>query len=480
MTSELKISAEEPNWSALPLELLNTIGCRSTKLKDFIRFRAVCKRWRQALASSRFRQSIPWLMLPYCRNNSPYAASARVGCTTSTDCCRCFYDVEEQQFHHIESPQGLNKTCRGSDFGWVFMMESSPSLSLLNPITNDNISLPPITAFPDVLEFRPEHVGIEYLHLDCQGLRVAEGKKRIERHYISKVSFSTEPTMKECVVMVIRTGRNYTLAFCKPYEDQKWTVIPPGDDRDLPKLNAFTDVVFWKGQFYALVQDGRVYVCDLSLQDCPRLSLFIDAPQANAYHNYLVISPTNDELMMVTRYLRFPEEEDHDDCDDDDDDGGIDIDDELSNDDYDDDHDEYDDGDNEVDDYCSDSESDDENYDHIQLADRYRKRAVFTGEFKVFKVHEDRRRWDEVGSIGDFALFLGYNTATWISIKDHPQITRDSIYFTDDLNHRDEVADMGVYNLRTQTINQLYSTASVHENPYLISPLPVWILPSNH
>ncbi|CAL1409263.1 unnamed protein product [Linum trigynum] len=503
------ISAEEPNWSGLPGELLDRIGHRLAKLKDFIRFKAVCKSWRRALFLSRFRQSIPWLMLPHCRDS--ISQSARVGCK-GTDSCRCFYDLEEQTFRHIELPQSIDKTCCGSAFGWVFMKEKLPSVMLLNPLSKDQISLPPITAFSDVLGFRPELVGREYLYVKQDGLRVAKGKKQVQRRFIIRVSFSGEPASEECIVMVIRGFDDCTtLAFCSPNRDDKWTIIPHGGNNpDLPNEILFEDMVFWRGRFYVFVYTGTVYVCDLSHQHCPKLSLFLDesSPQTRkifrgATSFYLLTSPVDDELMVITRHLRYPNDDlvavntHHVRYQENEDDDGVANDDEWSDDsDYadddgqttdDDDHDDElpvfvpykDDGHGKVDRYIIDSESDD---DDVIAAD---KTPLLTDKFRVFKARECRTGWDEVDSIGDFALFLGYNKPTWVSTRDHPELSPNSIYFTDDATgshypRKFAGADMGVYDLTTHTISPFYRTASVHKNPSLIFPLPVWISPSNY
>ncbi|CAI0459645.1 unnamed protein product [Linum tenue] len=440
-------------------------------------------------------------MLPYCSSGNYCSSNSAtmLGCK-GTHTCRCFYDLMEQQFHHIELPQGLNKTCRGSAFGWMFMMDRTPSLLLLNPLTRSTIPLPPITSFPDVLGFFPDKVGKEYLYLDKDGLRIAKGKKEIEHNYIHRVALSAEPTSEECVLMVIRSPTDRTLAFCRPttatIDNQKWTLAPngSGSDGDLSKLICFEDVVYWKGQFYALVNGGRVFVCDLSSPNCPRLSLFLDVHRScriKSINNYLLISPT-DELMMVTRNVslhgdsrnrdggsihqnRYDSVDGDEDFSDDtewtDDDG----------DDSDEDNDlPADESDREVDHYGMDSESDDNDNDGHPI----REIQLLTDDFRVFKMRGDRKGWDEVESIGDFALFLGYSSATCISTRDHPELAPNSIYFTDDMTEKHckrrlAGADMGVYDLTTRNFTPFYCTTSVHNNPSFIWPLPVWVLPSN-
>ncbi|CAI0424315.1 unnamed protein product [Linum tenue] len=70
------------------------------------------------------------------------SSEAMAGCK-GTDSCRCFFDVTEQRFLHIEveMPEGFINSrrtptcCRGSSFGWLFMLQRGPLLLLLNPLT---------------------------------------------------------------------------------------------------------------------------------------------------------------------------------------------------------------------------------------------------------------------------------------------------------------------------------------------------------
>ncbi|CAI0450188.1 unnamed protein product, partial [Linum tenue] len=405
--------AESNNWSELPVELLCMVDQRLFKLKDVIRFRATCKPWRRSLNSVRgkFRQSLPWLMLPYCSGDIDSTSS---GCKGS-DICRRFFDVAEQKFHHIELPQGLDKTtCRGSAFGWVLTLQRTPFMFLLNPLTGDQIALPPITSFPDVLKFRPEKIGHEYLWVNDSGCKIARGKKSFEARYISKMALSADPAVEEdFVVMVIRCSLgDDRLAFCRPRDDEAWTLIPrPG-----PCLMAFTDVVYWRGQFYVLDNFFRLFICDISIAGHPRLRLLIDSKSTTDFSEnyYLSVSPTGDELMMVTRNIRYPEEDE-----DDDDNNGyiIPVDHGVK--------------DDEADIVALDEDSDDERcVDPGVSLDRRVHRTI---RFKVLKLNEDTKEWDEVRSIGEYALFLGFNTSTCVSARDHPEIVPNSIYFTDDM-----------------------------------------------
>ncbi|CAL1397598.1 unnamed protein product [Linum trigynum] len=373
---------------------------------------------------------------------------------------RC-YDVAEQQFHddHVDFP--VDKTCRGSAFGWLFMVQQTPPVFLLNPLTGNQIPLPPLTTFPHVLAYRPEKPGREYVLRYGSGKTYAHDKKYTEKKYIVRTAMSADPDgsskEEELVVMAICFCSNFSLAFCKP-GDAKWTPITH------QAVIPFADVAFWKGKFYALDHNGGVYACDLSNPDHPELSLRdneLDLVVSDT--RYLVISPDGDELMMVTRHMCVSPENDA-----------------LFDSKY---AAKYNDGEEEKEavDVVVDEPDDDDGAATTSVV------TYWTSKFRVFKLIADDdnwindgrgwKGWDEVDSIGDFALFVGFNSPTFVSTEEHPELTANSIYFTDDVTYdcypwwnekRYAGHDMGIYDLTTGTIQPL--SASIRN-----SPMPVWI-----
>ncbi|CAL1403916.1 unnamed protein product [Linum trigynum] len=443
MADELK------DWSELGEDLLLMIGQRLITLDDIIRIRAVCNPWRRALRAEQLRRFSPsshWLMLPYCSSDnmnmstpisrhtsSPDVdlAIPSIGCKGS-ETCRCFFDVVLHQFHHIEFPRHLrNKTCRGSTMGWLFMVGDTPDMSLFNPVTKTEISLPPITSFPDVLGYDPEKLRLEYLLRDYTGFTTSLGKKYMEKEYIMRVGISAEPTTEECIVMAIRVNSDKRLAFCRPAEiEAGWIFVPHVEEDGIPSRIGYVDMVFWRDQFYAIDFRGNVLVCDFSANPhYPTLSYFLSPGAFSVCETlYLVVCPAavtggDDELMVVTRHASYVSNQeievdpvaagDADDAavDDADDDGHVNV---------------------------YDSDSDDEQLGRgAGEGGRVGEAATkpyWTEKFRVFKLNKGAEGWDKVESFGDFALFLGFNTpGTFVSIKDYPGLLPNSIYFTDDV-----------------------------------------------
>ncbi|CAI0462592.1 unnamed protein product [Linum tenue] len=387
------------DWSELGEDLLCMIGQRLMTIEDVIRSRAVCNPWSRAQLAEQQRRIPPftqWLMLPYCTSNnmnmamamcstvidSPAAAIPMLGCKGSKN-CRCFYDVALHRFHHIEFPPGLqDKSYRGSTMGWLCIVDKTPGISLLNPLTKTEIPLPPATSFPGVLAYRPENAELEYHVQSADGYIELISKNFFEKKYLKRVVMSVEPTSEECIVMAIRwDGYDDRLTFCKPTEiEAGWKLVPHEEENGIPPATVTGD--------------------------------------------------DDDQLMMVSRFTEM-----------------MDIDHQLDN------------GEAATKTYCTD-------------------------KFKVFKMKKDASGWDEVNCFGEFALFLGFNScSTFVPTKVHPRLIPNSIYFTDDFinSHRQRKHgghDMGVYHLATHKIKPLYSTTSLHNNPSMISPLPLWFSPS--
>ncbi|CAL1410586.1 unnamed protein product [Linum trigynum] len=498
MTREEDKEKAGHDWSELPSELLVEIGQRVILLKEKIRIRAVCRTWRRDLAQQLpllFRQSSPTLILPYCSINSNKGEDAGGGCVSQE--CRLLRDVAHNQRHHISFGEGLEEaTCRGSAFGWLFMLQRTPVL--FNPLSRDQISLPPITTFPEVLDYCLERVGEEYLLQSSDGSKVVAGKRYLESIYVQRIAMSAEPTSEDCVVMALCIRDQLTrLAFCKPGDD-KWTLIPQPNGEPF----GFANVVFCGGNFYANDNRGRVLICDLTI---PKLSFLVTEADIVCLNSYLLMGP-DDELMFVSR---LAEEEDIvlgvDDDDSEVNAAGIyngfpiphvhHVEEEEEGQGQEEEEEEVDNnglaediagveedglGPLEEEEEVDGHEEDAAGMLYIRDSDELLQAPwmYWTFDFRVYKLNKDTNEWDQVQTIGDYALFLGTNSPACLSTKDNLGLKSNCIYFTDDnfnshFRHRHGGHDMGIYHLSDDTIESFYCTNS--NRPFLVWPPPVWV-----
>ncbi|CAI0558381.1 unnamed protein product [Linum tenue] len=386
-------------------------------------------------------------MLPYCRRNEADDDSSIVGIKECKgEYCRCFHDVVTNEFHHVDFPEAFGKTCRGGGFGWLAFTQETPSGFLINPATRQRIDLPPITTLPGVVSYRPDRAGFEYVRQDVsfsdgEVYRVGESGSWMAHFYVNKIVMSTDPAHTDCVVMGLFESCLGGLALCRPGLDAEWTAV-------VGSTNCYTDAVFWRDQFYAVDYLGNVDVISYNPGDgLPTKSRWLSTLRDGRYlginDHYLVENPSG-ELMLVHR------NKDWRDCD------------------------------------FPPQEREELHFDgeedttHVAFhGPKARLDLYETAAFKVFELNRDD--WERVDSVGDYALFVGGNRASFVSAEEYPRCRTNCIYFTDDYSEGHEAHchggyDIGVYDVG-KGIVEPFSCRGLYD-PVLIWPPPVWVFPS--
>ncbi|KAF9620705.1 hypothetical protein IFM89_014005 [Coptis chinensis] len=108
-------------------------------------------------------------------------------------------------------------------------------------------------------------------------------------------------------------------------------------------------------------------------------------------------------------------------------------------------------------------------------------KKFYTNEFYVFKLDFAYNIWRLVKSLGQHALFLGFNTSVSVLASAETIFKRNCIYFVEDhrmqyyrTNVNIEISfDIGVFNLEDRKVRPLFSTNTTSASPF--SP-PVWII----
>ncbi|KAF9621793.1 hypothetical protein IFM89_028231 [Coptis chinensis] len=102
-----------------------------------------------------------------------------------------------------------------------------------------------------------------------------------------------------------------------------------------------------------------------------------------------------------------------------------------------------------------------------------------TISFDVYRLDFRTRKWMQLDTLDDHALFLGCNSSFSILGTDFPDCKGNCIYFTDDCKPRRELLcgfDMGIFNFKEKTMEQLYdefNTLSLYCAPVWITPTPM-------
>ncbi|KAJ4810557.1 F-box SKIP23-like protein (DUF295) [Rhynchospora pubera] len=115
------------DWSQLPPDLLYFISKKLPDLSDFVRFRAVCKRWCSAAPVSDPPRQLPWVV------------TARYGLPSAVR----FYSLSTGKYYSRIFNEVEGKQLLGSSHGYMLAFDpNSRRLSLLNPLTIKEIHLP--------------------------------------------------------------------------------------------------------------------------------------------------------------------------------------------------------------------------------------------------------------------------------------------------------------------------------------------------
>nr|XP_043618527.1 F-box protein SKIP23-like [Erigeron canadensis] len=276
------------DWSDLPPEMHETIAKKLKVQKDYVRFRAVCLAFRNATPKipKHLPCQLPWLMLPKSTNlEQPDLINTR-----------SFLSISDNKIHLVSLPEDSDSHRRcGSSYGWLVILDETPLISIINPLTKAKQCLPPLSSFPNVTSFAPNDIGREYTLKTLDDDVYTCNAKEMRDFYIKKVVFSSSPSNEDvdyyALAILNQTG---DLAYCKK-GDQCWKLID--------EANSFCeDVVYYKGCFYAVSKHGTIAKCDVN-RDSPNVS-FIETPrQVGGDMQYLVT--WKDELLLVTRYTEL-------------------------------------------------------------------------------------------------------------------------------------------------------------------------------
>ncbi|KAJ4769178.1 F-box domain-containing protein [Rhynchospora pubera] len=126
LTGRNAANAIERDWEGMLPELVCTIARKVTDISDFIRFRAICKKWRSVTTIADMAPQFPWLL-----NHS-------IGPNL------LFYSIALDKTFSIHAPKFLNKEYFNPCHGLMLVHSSLSKLhwSLINPLNNNEISLP--------------------------------------------------------------------------------------------------------------------------------------------------------------------------------------------------------------------------------------------------------------------------------------------------------------------------------------------------
>ncbi|PIA37022.1 hypothetical protein AQUCO_03100047v1 [Aquilegia coerulea] len=263
-------------FSELPEHLLRHLLNFVTKemdLDELIRFSLVCQYWNSFAKPLLPPKLLPLLIVPY---DDDYISSV-----TETDfvCNKTlgFFSFHNLKHYKVEIPQIADRricgSCKG---GWLITVHENGEIQALHPFTKSIFHLPPVSTLPDSSRHMVE---------------IITSSKMCAFTIYKAVMSSPCPTTS--ILMVIQ-GFGGRLAFCQPGKDRKWISVSGSGN--------FDDVIFYQGHFYAVRDEGHVFVvCGLE-SPSPFVKLVIVQPEKWVYRKKHLIE-CHGELLLV---MKFP------------------------------------------------------------------------------------------------------------------------------------------------------------------------------
>ncbi|XP_074315165.1 F-box protein SKIP23-like [Silene latifolia] len=269
------------NWSKLPLDIWQKIGELIEFYEDVDAFTRVCSDWRKAMKIAKRQKppaQTPWLLLA----ESPCTSKRRlyslynnkvlsVELPKPSTTCGQTEDDEDISLSLLFPPDkdedGLGDWRYFSSRGWLICVtQIGLNITLINPITKQVVQPPAIP--DDIIGHRSDLWNWEpdmYLYM------------------FSKFELSANPSTNSEFVLTMIFPCNIFLAFWKN-GDTKWTMLET-------HYAQFLDVIFYRGEFYALEQYGKIIaVGNSSPPATPRLVANLEFPHTYPSSSYLVES----------------------------------------------------------------------------------------------------------------------------------------------------------------------------------------------
>ncbi|OQU83770.1 hypothetical protein SORBI_3005G170500 [Sorghum bicolor] len=424
------------DWSRLPEDLLVSV-LGALHVADAIRSGAVCASWHAAYVAFR-RLRLPSPRQPPCLL---YASDAVAPGAAVLHCPSTGVTLQ------IPFPRAplARRPLLGSGHGWLVTADEASDLHLLNPVTGDQVALPPIAALHHVERGTDEQGDPAYLVYENLCGEYNPSKRRCEidtkptmleldqAHYYMyhRVAISASPSAgRACVVLLLHMPHG-EISFAR-IGDERWTWVAPENTAGLPWRFFYVDIMYSDadGLFYVLGSDAAIYSLDLDGPTPVAAKVLAGVPKSANYTKYLVQTPRGD-ILQVWRRRTYVE-------------------------------------------LLTPVELPPDYVDEDDIQDPFLE--LVTTDVQLYK------RMDMIKSLPDCALFLGLNGSMCLPVRDFPGLKPDCAYVTDDFLEyvnmlKYNPREVGIWSLAEQSMSRLVDVSPV-VYPWLTWPSPIWIKPS--
>ncbi|XP_052149118.1 probable F-box protein At4g22165 isoform X1 [Oryza glaberrima] len=406
------VEAELPH---LPEDLLVQILSR-LEIPALLRASSVCSSWHSAYTTLHSLGQYKRHQTP-CLFYTSESAGKNVG---------CIYSLAEQRTYKITLPDPpiRDRYLIGSSDGWLVTIDDKCEMHLLNPVTREQMALPPVITMEQVNPTYDESGAIVKYENRSQFWH--DGVMFSSRSMGSIISPRWQQlflTGRAFVFSETSTGKLLVVLIRNPFGQLSFARV--GDDEwdYLPEYGRYEDCTYKDGLLYAVTTLGEIHAIDLSGPIAMVkivMGKVMDIGDGDR-NTYILHAPWGDVLQIWKT---------------------------------------------EEDDYIHPSEDD---YDAI---------LKNTASIEVYKSDLVEEKLVKINRLQDHVLFVGHNQTLCLRAEEFPSLKANHAYFTDDSQNwitefKNNRRDIGVFNLEDNSRDELVS-------PQLWSnwPSPVWITPS--
>ncbi|GJN25214.1 hypothetical protein PR202_gb13013 [Eleusine coracana subsp. coracana] len=399
---------------------------------DAVHSGAVCASWRAAYDAFR-RHRLPSPRQPPCLLYASDAAGPDVAALHCAATCAAL---------RIPFPRArlARRPLLGSGHGWLVTADEASKLLLLNPVTDAEVALPLITTLHHVESFTDERGAPMYNvfeNIRAEPTDLEPHRAHEFMYYQYRVVLSASPAAgRDCTVLILHMPQG-EVSFAR-LGDERWPWVAAGKDTGLPWRYGYRDTMYnaFDDLFYLLQFNAAMCSLDLNGPLPVARQVLGSVPKSVYLKKYLVQTPSGD-MLQVWRLRKHidsltPVELSPDYVDDDD----------IQN-------------------------------PHLELK---------TLDLQLYNVDLQHQRVEMIDSLPGHALFLGFNAALCLSVKDFPGLKPNYAYVTDDCEEyvsmlRYNLREIGIWSIADQSMPRLVDVSPVIY-PWLNWPSPIWIRPS--
>ncbi|WOK94787.1 F-box protein SKIP23-like [Canna indica] len=276
-------------WSSLPSELLESIAQKLPCSFDYISFRSVCSAWRSATPQIKFT---PVMMFPF-------------DLTTGTI---KFFSPSDDRAFLLKQDYLRDKVLCGTTEGILTLMDKRACMSLFNPFTGEQISLPQCNAQLALTSSGRRVKMINGEHWVC----VSKNRSVVTLGMPIQLCSMRHFFIKEVILSpsVNFGGERYAMAtlcnskkvaYCR-VGDKRWKLV------DTSLSLSVGSVAYCNGRFYAMDVGGNMAFCDVGN---PLSFTRHPLPVITGRYNAFKLFDSRGKLMMVVlkTYHEDPVEE---------------------------------------------------------------------------------------------------------------------------------------------------------------------------